>query len=102
MTDYENTSNAQIETDINELSELEQLLYQLPDHLVVSTAGKTTATEYRMRATAALRAMTELLVEVRDHPIGVTRARLVAPLAKWREDRAKYIRTLRRVARFQD
>lgn len=100
MTDeansYETATNEQLDADYAELSELESLLYQLPDHLIVSRHGKTSAAEYRTRMSTALRTLGELVTEVRLHPAGGARAKLIAPLVRWRTDRARYAEVLAR------
>lgn len=99
MTDeansYETATSEQLDADYAELIELEALLYQLPDALVLPRSGKTSAAEYRTRMSAALRAMSELVYEVRVHPVGVTRARLIAVLSRWRQARARCQEILR-------
>lgn len=84
---YRSTSDEQIELDRAELQELETLLYRLPDDLVVR-GSLVSAAEYRVRASAALRAMADLLTAIQQHPLGVSRAKLVSPLRMWRTARA--------------
>lgn len=94
--EYQTASDELIDSDKEELTELEQMLYGLPDGAMVPGRDSRAAAEYRLRLSAALLALTALLSEVKDQTPGVTRARLLAPLARWRTDRARAKQILRR------
>jgi hypothetical protein len=81
-------ADEEFQSDLTELLELESLLYRLPDSVI---AGKCMlGAQYRARMSAVLKLLGDLVTEVQLHPVGVTRARLVATLARWRASRARY------------
>lgn len=86
------------QADHAELEAIDSMMGVLPDHLLVvhgSRAGKQTAVEFRVRAAAALRALSELASVVETLQPGRVRSDLVQPLRKWRATRARIAHRMR-------
>lgn len=87
-----------IAADSAELEALGKLMDALPDELATPRrSGKAAAAEFRLRMWVALRAMGQLLELVHAHPVGVSRAALAGPLARWRGERAKIAQRFGRI-----
>lgn len=74
-----------IDSDRSELIDLERLLALTE---FSRSVDRHTAASARARVAAAFKALHDMLDVVDDQPLGVTHARIVDPLRKWRAARA--------------
>lgn len=80
------------QADHAELVAIDQLMGTLPDHLLVihgQRAHKIQALEFRVRASAAFRALDDLAAVVAAMPDGPARRDLVRVLKRWRATRGR-------------